>query len=331
MNILSKILAHKRTEVKARADRRPLAQVRQDALSAPPPRGFARALARPGLSVIAEFKRASPSAGKIADLDSALVAANYQAAGAACLSVLTDRRFFGGSDHDLVSARAACDLPVLRKDFVVDPWQIFEARALGADAVLVIMAAIDDPRPLLAAAAEVGIDALVEVHDRSELERALAVGAGLIGINNRDLSTFATDLATTEELAPLALGRALVVGESGVKDGDRSGPFGSLRGGRRAGRGDPRPHQRRHRRDGGADRSAAAAGEDMRDQRSRRRRRRRRGRGRLRGGNTCPLATAGQPRARSGDFCGHREIPVGSRNGCAQRSRNGGCAGGHWG
>ena len=219
MNILSKILAHKRTEVKARAERRPLAQIRQDALSAPPPRGFARALARPGLSVIAEFKRASPSAGKIADLDSALVAANYQAAGAACLSVLTDRRFFGGSDHDLVSARAACDLPVLRKDFVVDPWQIFEARALGADAVLVIMAAIDDPRPLLAAAAEVGIDALVEVHDRSELERALAVGAGLIGINNRDLSTFATDLATTEELAPLALGRALVVGESGVKDG----------------------------------------------------------------------------------------------------------------
>ncbi len=219
MNILSKILAHKRTEVQARAARRPLARVRQDALSAPPPRGFAKALARPGLSVIAEIKRASPSAGKIADLDSALVAANYQAAGAACLSVLTDRQFFGGSDQDLVRARAACGLPVLRKDFVVDPWQIYESRALGADAVLVIMAAIGDPRSLLAAAAEAGIDALVEVHDRDELERALAAGADLIGINNRDLTTFTTDLATTEQLAPLALGRAIVVGESGVKDG----------------------------------------------------------------------------------------------------------------
>lgn len=219
MSILRKILAHKRAELGQRAGRVPLAHIRRRALSAPPPRGFAKALSGPGLSVIAEIKRASPSAGRIADLDPTEVAASYQSAGAAALSVLTDEKFFAGRDQDLVQARAACQLPVLRKDFVIDPWQVHEARALGADAVLVIMAATDNPAPLLEAAGELGMDALVEVHDQSELDRALAVGAVLIGINNRDLQTFRTDLAVTERLAPQIGGRAVLVAESGVKDG----------------------------------------------------------------------------------------------------------------
>ena len=218
MSVLQKILAHKRAELEWRAARVPLAQIRRRALSAPQPRGFAKALSGPGLSVIAEIKRASPSAGRIADLDPSAVAASYQSAGAAALSVLTDEKFFAGCDQDLVRARAACRLPVLRKDFVIDPWQVHEARALGADAVLVIMAATDDPGPLLAAAGELGMDVLVEVHDQSELDRALAAGAVLIGVNNRDLRTFRTDLAVTERLAPRIGGQAVLVAESGVKD-----------------------------------------------------------------------------------------------------------------
>ncbi len=218
MSVLRKILAHKRAELEQRAARVPLAQIRRRALAAPPPRGFARALRGPGLSVIAEIKRASPSAGRIADLDPTEVAASYQSAGAAALSVLTDEKFFAGRDQDLVRARAACQLPVLRKDFVVDPWQVHEARALGADAVLVIMAAVDDPAPLLEVAGELGMDALVEIHDQSELDRALFCGASLIGVNNRNLQTFHTDLAVTERLAPQIGGRALLVAESGVRD-----------------------------------------------------------------------------------------------------------------
>ena len=218
MSVLQKILAHKRSELAQRAAREPLAQMRRRALSAPAPRDFAGALSGPGLSVIAEIKRASPSAGRIADLDPSQVAAGYQCAGAAALSVLTDEKFFAGSDRDLVSARSACQLPVLRKDFVVDPWQVHEARALGADAVLVIMSATEDPTPFLEAAGELGMAALVEVHDQSELDRALAAGAGLIGVNNRDLQTFHTDLAVTECLAPQIEGRAVLVAESGVKD-----------------------------------------------------------------------------------------------------------------
>ena len=218
MSVLRKILAHKHAELGLRAGQVPLAQIRRRALAAPPPRGFAKALSGPGLAVIAEIKRASPSAGRIADLDPTAVAASYQLAGAAALSVLTDEKFFAGRDEDLVRARAACRLPVLRKDFVIDPWQVHEARALGADAVLVIMAAIDDPAPLLGVASELGMDALVEVHDQSELDRALAAGATLIGINNRDLQTFRTDLAITERLAPQIGGQAVLVAESGVKD-----------------------------------------------------------------------------------------------------------------
>ncbi len=218
MSVLAQILGHKRGELAARSAAVPLPEMRQRALAASAPRGFARALSGPGLAVIAEIKRASPSAGRIAELDPALVAERYQAAGAAALSVLTDERFFAGNDRDLVRARAACRLPVLRKDFVIDPWQVYEARALGADAVLVIMAAVPDPTPLLATADELGMDALVEVHDQVELERAFAAGASLIGINNRDLKTFRTDLATTERLAPQIEGRALLVAESGVKD-----------------------------------------------------------------------------------------------------------------
>ena len=218
MSVLSQIIDHKRGELAARSSKVPLPQMRQRALAGPKPRGFARALAGPGLAIIAEIKRASPSAGRIAELDPAAVAERYQAAGAAALSVLTDEHFFAGSDHDLVRARQACQLPILRKDFVIDPWQVYEARALGADAVLIIMAAVGDPAPLLAAAEELGMDALVEVHDGAELDRALAAKAGIIGINNRDLKTFRTDLAVTERLAPRVAGRALLVAESGAKD-----------------------------------------------------------------------------------------------------------------
>jgi indole-3-glycerol phosphate synthase/phosphoribosylanthranilate isomerase len=218
MNVLHKILAHKRAELVHRTAREPLAQMRRRALSAPPPRDFTGALTGPGLSVIAEIKRASPSAGQIADLNPSRVAAEYQRAGAAALSVLTDEEFFAGSDQDLVSARSACQLPALRKDFVIDPWQIHEARALGADAVLLIMAATDDPTPFLEAAGELGMAALVEVHDQPELDRAVSAGAALIGINNRDLQTFHTDLAVTERLAPQIRGQAVLVSESGVKD-----------------------------------------------------------------------------------------------------------------
>lgn len=218
MSVLRNILAHKRAELGQRAAQVSLAQIRRRALAAAAPRGFAKALSGPGLAVIAELKRASPSAGRIADLDPSAVAANYQLAGAAALSVLTDEKFFAGSDEDLIRARAACRLPVLRKDFVIDPWQVHEARAMGADAVLVIMAAIEDPEPLLGVAGELGMDALVEVHDQSELDRALAAGATLIGINNRDLRTFRTDLAITERLAPQIGGQAVLVAESGVKD-----------------------------------------------------------------------------------------------------------------
>ncbi len=217
MIILAQILDHKRTEVAHRRSLVPLSEIRQRALASGPPRGFKRALQGPGLAVIAEIKRASPSAGKIAELDPALVAQRYQAAGAKALSVLTDERFFAGCDRDLGLARSACSLPVLRKDFVLEPWQVYESRALGADAILVIMSAVPDPRPLLAAARELTMDALVEVHSAGELEQALAAGADLIGINNRDLTTFITDLAVTEKLAPIAYGRATIVGESGVK------------------------------------------------------------------------------------------------------------------
>jgi indole-3-glycerol phosphate synthase len=219
VTVLDAILARKREEVAALRSVTGESVLVARAREASAPRGFAAALqsgARP--RVIAEFKRASPSKGEIRPgADPALIARAYAAAGAAALSVLTDLDFFSGSLDDLRHARAACTLPVLRKDFTIDALQILEARAAGADAILLIVAALDDGalRELLACARETGIDALVEVHTAEELERALAVDAPLLGINNRDLHSFKTDVAVTRALLPQASGRT-VISESGL-------------------------------------------------------------------------------------------------------------------
>jgi indole-3-glycerol phosphate synthase len=221
--ILRKILARKHEEVSARRRRDSLGSLEQRIAEQSPVRGFSRALqervAAAEPAVIAEVKKASPSKGVIrADFQPGQIAASYQAGGASCLSVLTDVDFFQGADSYLQEARAACELPVLRKDFTVDPYQVIEARAIGADAILLIVAALDDDqmRELAAAAAQVGVDVLVEVHDRAELERALELDTPLIGINNRDLHTFETRLETTLELLPYIPGDRLVVTESGI-------------------------------------------------------------------------------------------------------------------
>jgi indole-3-glycerol phosphate synthase len=194
------------------------------ALEIPPPRPFRGALARTDrVNVIAEHKRRSPSRGTIReDLRAADVAQAYEAAGAAALSVLTDEPFFGGRLEHLVAARAATSLPVLRKDFIVDRWQVWEARAAGADAVLLIVAALDDRtlRDLLLVSQEAGMDALVEVHDRLELDRALEAGAQLVGVNNRNLKTMEVSLETSLLLAPALPEGVLAVAESGIRSGD---------------------------------------------------------------------------------------------------------------
>jgi indole-3-glycerol phosphate synthase len=218
-DILASIAAYKREDVAARKRARP--QVDVSAASAP--RGFRTALERahaPGrLALIAEIKKASPSRGLIrADFDPPALARAYEAGGAACLSVLTDGPSFQGDDGYLAAAREATALPCLRKDFMVDPWQIAESRALGADAILVILAMVDDSlaADLLSEAARLGMDALVEVHDEAEMDRAGALGATLVGVNNRDLRTFNVDLAITERLAERAPLGAVLVTESGI-------------------------------------------------------------------------------------------------------------------
>ena len=222
MSVLAEILSRKREEVAARRAAVPDRELAARARSASPPRPFEAALSLPGgpPRVIAEVKRASPSVGSIsAGLNAAAQARRYAVAGAACISVLTDGPGFGGSLADLEAVRAAVDVPVLRKDFTVDRYQLLEARAAGADAALLIAAALDDGalRALHSACGELGLAALVEVHDARELDRALAAGARLVGVNNRDLSTFAVDLAVSERLLPGLPPGVRGVAESGVR------------------------------------------------------------------------------------------------------------------
>ncbi len=223
-DILDKIAAYKREEVAAarRLESQDAVEARAKAASSPP-RGFRAALERaaaPGrLALIAEVKKASPSKGLIrADFDPPALARAYEAGGAACLSVLTDAPSFQGADAYLAAARDATTLPALRKEFLVDPWQVAQSRALGADAVLVILAISDDAlaAELLAEAARLGMDALVEAHDEAEVDRAVALGAALIGVNNRNLRNFVTDLAVTERLAARIPPDRLLVTESGI-------------------------------------------------------------------------------------------------------------------
>ena len=222
MTFLADILARKRLEVAERRKRLPEAELRSRRVGLTAGRGFADALATRGQPprVSAEIKRASPSLGAIrADLDPVALARRYAAAGAVALSVLTDGPGFGGSLDDLAAVRAAVALPLLRKDFLLEPYQLFEARLAGADAILLIVAALPASAlsELLGLAAELGLSALVEVHDRAELDRALEVGARLIGINNRNLATFEVDLATSEALLPRIPATVGAVTESGVK------------------------------------------------------------------------------------------------------------------
>ena len=219
---LTEICITKREEV---ATRKPLASLAElDARAAlhSAPRGFEAALrahAAKGFALIAEIKKASPSKGLIrADFDPPAHARAYQAGGAACLSVLTDAPYFQGHEDYLIAARAACDLPVLRKDFMIDPWQVAEARAIGADAILIIVAALSDAQmaEIEAAAIERHMDVLIEVHDEAEMARAAQLRSRLIGVNNRNLKTFTTDIATTERLAALAPQGTCLVAESGI-------------------------------------------------------------------------------------------------------------------
>jgi len=219
---LTEICDAKRRDVAVRKQAASLGALDARAAAQMPPRGFRAAIEAKivsGFGLIAEIKKASPSKGLIReDFQPAEHARAYQAGGAACLSVLTDAPYFQGHEDYLIAARAACELPVLRKDFMVDPWQVAEARAIGADAILIIVAALGDSAmaEIEAAAIERGMDVLVEVHNEAEVERAARLKSRLIGVNNRDLKRFVTDIGTTERLAPLMPEGTLLVSESGI-------------------------------------------------------------------------------------------------------------------
>ncbi|MDN4631822.1 indole-3-glycerol phosphate synthase TrpC [Sphingomonas sp. PvP056] len=221
-DILNRILETKRADVAARKATIPMAELDARIAAQTKPRGFRAALdarAKTGFALIAEIKKASPSKGLIReDFDPPAHAAAYAAGGATCLSVLTDEAWFEGSDAYLLAARGACDLPVLRKDFMVDPWQVPESRGIGADAILLIMAALDDTllAEIEASAIECGMDVLVEVHTQDEMERAMKLKSRLIGVNNRDLRTFTVDFARTYELVSKAPKDCTFVAESGL-------------------------------------------------------------------------------------------------------------------
>ena len=222
-DVLARICADKRVALAERKAARPMAQLVNAAKAAPPPRGFAQALGQARAAgrygLIAEIKKASPSKGVIrADFDPPTLAAAYREGGATCLSVLTDEPYFQGDTAHLIAARRAVDLPVLRKDFMLDPYQVVEARVIGADCILLIVAALSDAQAveLEQAAFEFGMDVLVEVHDARELDRALALETMLLGINNRDLKSLEVDINTAVKLAPMVPPDRLVVAESGL-------------------------------------------------------------------------------------------------------------------